>query len=114
MFYVTRDTHPHKNEAMRRSLLLLSSSKIASAFTSNHCTLSRVVHRSLSAQSYDENIPWVDRQSDEKYGRGIAHLSADISEGEIIAYQDGTWYVDGNEVGMKYEVVMRFSLPIYL
>jgi hypothetical protein len=73
-----------------------------------------VVHRSLSAQSYDENIPWVDRQSDEKYGRGIAHLSADISEGEIIAYQDGTWYVDGNEVGMKYEVVMRFSLHIYL
>jgi len=41
----------------------------------------------------------VERQSDEKYGRGIEHISADISEGEMIAFQDGTWYVDGNEVG---------------
>lgn len=41
----------------------------------------------------------IERQSDEKYGRGISHISADISEGEIIAYQDGTWFVDGNEVG---------------
>jgi hypothetical protein len=41
----------------------------------------------------------IDRQSDEKYGRGTAHISADINEGEVIAYQDGTWYVDGNAVG---------------
>jgi hypothetical protein len=27
------------------------------------------------------------------------HISADIKEGEVIAFQDGTWYVDGNEVG---------------
>ena len=41
----------------------------------------------------------VDRQSDDKYGRGISHISADLDEGDIIAYQDGTWYVDGTEVG---------------
>jgi len=42
----------------------------------------------------------VDRQSDaNKYGRGIAHISADLREGDIIAYQDGTWFVDGTEVG---------------
>ena len=41
----------------------------------------------------------VNRQSDsEKYGRGIAHISADLKEGDVIAYQ--TWYVDGlSEVG---------------
>ena len=36
----------------------------------------------------------LDRQSDSKYGRGISHISADLSEGDIIAYQYGTWYVD--------------------
>jgi hypothetical protein len=43
--------------------------------------------------------PCIDRQSDGKYGRGISHISADLNEGDIIAYQDGTWYVDGTEVG---------------
>jgi hypothetical protein len=34
-----------------------------------------------------------------KYGRGIDHISADLNEGDVIAYQVGTWFVDGTEVG---------------
>merc|ERR1711966_355990 len=41
----------------------------------------------------------IDRQSDEKYGRGLSHISADLKEEDVIAYQSGTWYVDGTEVG---------------
>jgi hypothetical protein len=50
----------------------------------------------------------VDRQSDAKYGRGISHISADLSEGDIIAYQYGTWYVDGTEVGDGSPQIVRF------
>ena len=60
----------------------------------------------------------VNRQSDsEKYGRGIAHISADLKEGDVIAYQTGTWYVDGlSEVGdgsppfVKYMMVDTIQL----
>mmetsp|Transcript_14663 Transcript_14663/g.30375 ORF Transcript_14663/g.30375 Transcript_14663/m.30375 type:complete len:255 (-) Transcript_14663:1348-2112(-) len=43
----------------------------------------------------------IDRQADKsKYGRGIEHLSADLTVGtDVVAYQDGVWYVDGTEVG---------------
>ena len=52
----------------------------------------------------------VDCQSDvEKYGRGISHITADLSDGDIIAYQDGTWYVDGlTEVGDGSPPVVRY------
>ena len=60
----------------------------------------------------------IDRQSDsDKYGRGIAHISADLKEGDVIAYQTGTWYVDGlSEVGdgspprVKYMMVDTIQL----
>ena len=60
----------------------------------------------------------VNRQSDsEEYGRGIAHISADLKEGDVIAYQTGTWYVDGlSEVGdgsppfVKYMMVDTIQL----
>ncbi|KAL7465020.1 hypothetical protein ACHAXS_005347 [Conticribra weissflogii] len=50
--------------------------------------------------SGQQNFP-VDKQADtSKYGRGIEHLSADLTEGtDVIAYQDGVWFVDGIEVG---------------
>ena len=53
----------------------------------------------------------IDRQSDKsKYGRGIDHISADINEGDVIAYQDGTWFVDGTEVGDGSPSVVRYCL----
>lgn len=51
----------------------------------------------------------IDRQSDNnKYGRGIEHISADLNEGDVIAYQDGTWYVDGTEVGNGSPAIVRY------
>lgn len=53
----------------------------------------------------------IDRQSDKsKYGRGIDHISADINEGDVIAYQDGTWFVDGTEVGDGSPSIVRYCL----
>ena len=51
----------------------------------------------------------IDRQSDKsKYGRGIDHISADLNEGDVIAYQAGTWYVDGTEVGDGSPAIVRY------
>eukprot|EP00984_Skeletonema_dohrnii_P035383 scaffold35064_cov172-Skeletonema_dohrnii-CCMP3373.AAC.2 len=53
----------------------------------------------------------IDRQSDKsKYGRGIDHISADIGQGDVIAYQDGTWFVDGTEVGDGSPATVRYCL----
>ena len=52
-----------------------------------------------SKKDIDDGSPIIDRQSDSKYGRGMSHISADLNEGDAIAYQDGIWYVDGTEVG---------------
>ena len=54
----------------------------------------------------------IDRQSDNtKYGRGIDHISADINPGDIIAYQAGTWYVDGlSEVGDGSPPIVKYLL----
>lgn len=53
----------------------------------------------------------IDRQSDKtKYGRGIDHISADINEKDVIAYQVGTWYVDGTEVGNGSPSTIRYCL----
>ena len=60
----------------------------------------------------------IDRQSDSnKYGRGVDHISADLNEGDVIAYQAGTWYIDGlSEVGdgspsyVRYMVVDTIQL----
>ena len=64
----------------------------------------------------NDNI--IDRQSDSnKYGRGVDHISADLKEGDVIAYQAGTWYIDGlSEVGdgspshVRYMVVDTIQL----
>mmetsp|Transcript_22230 Transcript_22230/g.40074 ORF Transcript_22230/g.40074 Transcript_22230/m.40074 type:complete len:230 (+) Transcript_22230:34-723(+) len=67
---------------------------------------------SLSQRSEDQtancSTPNIDRQSDIKYGRGISHISADLNEGDIIAYQHGTWYVDGTEVGDGSDSMVRY------
>ena len=42
---------------------------------------------------------FADLQSDSKYGRGEFHLSADLNEGDVVAYQSGSWLVDGVLVG---------------
>ena len=60
----------------------------------------------------------IDRQSDSnKYGRGVDHISVDLREGDVIAYQAGTWYIDGlSEVGdgspsyVRYMVVDTIQL----
>ena len=42
----------------------------------------------------------IDFQSDDAlFGRGQMHLSADLEEGNVVAYQTGTWLVDGVTVG---------------
>ena len=41
--------------------------------------------------------PTIEFQSD--FGRGEAHLSAILEEGDVVVYQTGTWLVDGVEVG---------------
>eukprot|EP00584_Thalassiosira_punctigera_P010464 CAMPEP_0172531840 /NCGR_PEP_ID=MMETSP1067-20121228/5087_1 /TAXON_ID=265564 ORGANISM="Thalassiosira punctigera, Strain Tpunct2005C2" /NCGR_SAMPLE_ID=MMETSP1067 /ASSEMBLY_ACC=CAM_ASM_000444 /LENGTH=213 /DNA_ID=CAMNT_0013316271 /DNA_START=107 /DNA_END=748 /DNA_ORIENTATION=+ len=64
----------------------------------------------LSQRSEDTagNNLSIDRQSDIKYGRGISHISADLNEGDVVAYQDGTWYVDGTEVGDGSNAMVRY------
>ena len=80
---------------------------ILSSVSSFSCTtpISKRVYQ-VVRQAHKKNDIAIDRQSDEKYGRGISHISADISEGEIVAYQVGTWYVDGNDVGESYEIIV--------
>lgn len=60
------------------------------------------------AASTRQHVQKIDRQSDNKYGRGIEHISADLNEGDVIAYQDGTWYVDGTEVGTGSAAIVRY------
>jgi len=67
---------------------------------------------------FNNNNDNIDRQSDSnKYGRGVDHISADLKEGDVIAYQAGTWYIDGlSEVGdgspsyVRYMVVDTIQL----
>ena len=41
----------------------------------------------------------VELQEPPEYGRGEQHLSACLEEGDLVAYQVGTWMVDSVEVG---------------
>ena len=42
----------------------------------------------------------IDLQSDaSKYGRGEEHITFDLRPGDVVVYQQGTWYVDGVAVG---------------
>jgi len=73
---------------------------------------------SLVLFNNNNNNDNIDRQSDSnKYGRGVDHISADLREGDVIAYQAGTWYIDGlSEVGdgspsyVRYMVVDTIQL----
>lgn len=50
-----------------------------------------------------------DFQSDSsQYGRGERHLSADVSEGDVVAYQTGTWFVDSVPVGDGSPAELKF------
>ena len=49
---------------------------------------------------YHINNNVIDFQSDGKnFGRGDFHLSAALSEHDVVVYQTGTWFVDGVAVG---------------
>ena len=84
------------------------------------CSIVRCPHCVKLANSVNENNPisvecdnnpTIDRQSNKsKYGRGITHLSADLIEGNAIAYQDGTWYVDGSEVGDGSGPIVKYAI----
>lgn len=53
----------------------------------------------------------IELQSDESsFGRGDTHLSAYLAEGDLVAYQTGTWFVDGVEVGDGTPATVRFAL----
>lgn len=53
----------------------------------------------------------IDLQSDESsFGRGDMHLSAYLEEGDLVAYQTGTWFVDGVEVGDGSPAGVKFTL----
>ena len=47
-------------------------------------------------------------QSD--YGRGKQHLSFDLEDGDVVAYQVGTWLVDAVEVGDGSPARIRFAV----
>ena len=84
--------------------LFLSSIQLSLSFgiTNSRLRRSKIISSRLHEQ--------IDRQSDSKYGRGIEHISADINEGDVISYQDGTWYVDGTEVGDGSVSRVRYCL----
>jgi hypothetical protein len=49
----------------------------------------------------------IDYQRD--YGRGDHHLSAYLSEDDVVVYQAGTWLVDGVQVGSDSEPVFLYA-----
>ena len=49
-----------------------------------------------TASSATADLQWSDSG---KYGRGEMHLSADLEEGDVVAYRIGNWRVDGVLVG---------------
>jgi hypothetical protein len=54
----------------------------------------------LSSMNVNNNNHVIDFQSDAKnFGRGDLHLSAALSEHDVVVYQTGTWLVDGVPVG---------------
>mmetsp|Transcript_15583 Transcript_15583/g.23567 ORF Transcript_15583/g.23567 Transcript_15583/m.23567 type:complete len:202 (+) Transcript_15583:35-640(+) len=88
-------------------LLLLSLIQPSLSFSNNAKFKSRLSPSRLSSS----RLHLIDRQSDKsKYGRGVDHISADINEGDVIAYQDGTWFVDGTEVGDGSPATVRYCL----
>mmetsp|Transcript_34450 Transcript_34450/g.70474 ORF Transcript_34450/g.70474 Transcript_34450/m.70474 type:complete len:199 (+) Transcript_34450:28-624(+) len=87
--------------------LLLSLIQPSLSFSNNAKFKSRLSPSRLSSS----RLHLIDRQSDKsKYGRGVDHISADINEGDVIAYQDGTWFVDGTEVGDGSPATVRYCL----
>jgi hypothetical protein len=50
----------------------------------------------------------IEYQSD--CGRGEQHLSASLVEGNMVVFQEGTWLVDGVEVGDGTEPSFRYAL----
>mmetsp|Transcript_15886 Transcript_15886/g.23761 ORF Transcript_15886/g.23761 Transcript_15886/m.23761 type:complete len:199 (-) Transcript_15886:35-631(-) len=87
--------------------LLLSLIQPSISFSNNAKFKSRLSPSRLSSS----RLHLIDRQSDKsKYGRGVDHISADINEGDVIAYQDGTWFVDGTEVGDGSPATVRYCL----
>jgi hypothetical protein len=50
----------------------------------------------------------IEYQSD--CGRGEQHLSASLVEGSMVVFQEGTWLVDGVEVGDGTEPQFRYAL----
>jgi len=54
----------------------------------------------LSATTSSNTDERIDFQADSsQFGRGEMHLSALLEEGDVVAYQTGTWFVDGVQVG---------------
>jgi hypothetical protein len=63
----------------------------------------------IAAFSDEGDKQSIDFQSDTlSFGRGEMHLSAVLSEGDTVVYQNGTWEVDGVEVGNGEPPCVRF------
>jgi len=56
-------------------------------------------HRVDRTPSYLNNASKIQFQQGADFGRGDAHLSAVLEEGDVVAYATGTWEVDGVIVG---------------
>lgn len=106
-----------KTKSTWSAIILTNLSSIASGFLSIPLNINNFLTQRDTTITWVDRCPKldnscspqiVDRQSDAKYGRGISHISADLSEGDIIAYQDGTWLVDGSEVGDGSPPIIRF------
>ena len=53
--------------------------------------------RTITTRLFSATTTSIDLQS--SFGRGEQHLSALLEEGDIVAYQTGSWFVDGVLVG---------------
>jgi hypothetical protein len=92
--------------ALRRYLLVfVSTLALAINMASSFVAVSSLLPRKSLVRQYSciylaAASNQVDFQSDGSlYGRGERHLSASLSEGDIVVYQTGTWLVDGVQVG---------------
>lgn len=65
------------------------------------CPIACLSSSEVRGSALDPPPDAIDRQSDARYDRGLAHISADLHEDDVVAYQSGTWYVDGTEVGKR-------------
>ena len=73
--------------------------------------IKRPVLAKAPTQQDDDLHQHIDLQSDaSQYGRGEEHITFDLQPGDVVAYQRGTWYVDGVAVGPGDDPCWSYAL----